>query len=277
MANKRQNGLSYGIVAVLVIIAFAIGAGAGIGGYIYVTGGSGEPSRSVDDVIEEIQAGSDEDTDAQTAAEPTTETVTEPTTDTTADTSNDVATGETVAYAIVGEQSTASFTLEEDLRGVRTTVIGTTNEVGGTINVNMENPAESSVETIVINARTLATDSDMRDRAIRSRILNSAQDEFEFILFEPTELSNFSADSVAVGETISFDITGNLTVKDITQVVTFNASVTIDSETQISGTATTQVLRSDYGLVIPDVPSVANVTDEVALAIDFVATNGAGS
>ena len=164
-----------------------------------------------------------------------------------------------------------SFTLEEDLRSVRTTVIGTTTEVGGTINVNMANPSASTIETIAVNARTLATDNDFRNRALRSDILKTAQDDFEFIIFEPISLDNFSAESASVGDTLTFDITGDLTITGVTQEVTFNASVTMDSDTQISGTATANVLYADFGLSIPSVPSVANVTDDVDLVINFVA------
>ena len=148
---------------------------------------------------------------------------------------------EPVEFAIVSAESRAAFTLQEDLRGVRTTVVGATNEVGGRILVDSVNPANSSIGTIVINARTLETDNGFRNRAIRSQILRSAQDEYEFIVFEPRQLSNFSAETVAVGETFSFDVTGDLTVVDVTRVVTFNAEVTLDSETQLSGRATVQV------------------------------------
>ena len=84
-------------------------------------------------------------------------------------------------------------------------------------------------------------------------------------------MSNFSADSIAVGETITFDVSGDLTVVDVTQAVTFVAEVTLDSDTQLSGLATVNVLHADFGLTIPDVPSVANVTDDVDLALRFVA------
>lgn len=275
MTNKRRSGMPYSLVAILVIVAFAAGAGLGIGGFIYATSGSGEASRSVEDVIAEVENNTDESTDTQAVDEPEDET--ENSDETATETGTDNTVSEPQAFSIVSEQSEASFTLEEDLRGTRTTVVGTTSEVGGTINVILENPATSSVGTIAINARTLATDNDMRNRAIRSRILNSAQDEFEFIIFEPQELSNFSAESVTVGETITFDITGDLTVKGITQSVTFNASVTVDSDSQISGSATANVLYADYGLVIPDVPSVANVTDDVDLTINFVATTAGES
>ena len=96
--------------------------------------------------------------------------------------------------------------------------------------------------------------------------MRSAQDAYEFIVFEPQELSNVSADSIAVGETITFDVSGDLTVVDVTRTVTFTVEVTLDSETQISGSAAVNVLRSNFGLTIPDVPSVANVTDDVDLS-----------
>jgi len=290
MTEKRSSGLSYGVVAIIVIIAFLAGAGVGVGGWIYVMGGSGEASRTVQEAIADIEAENDTedttasasdddtDTDAQTSAdtEENTEAGAQTADDTTDDTTteDDTASTETVEYTIVTEQSEASFTLEEDLRGVRTTVVGTTPDVGGTINVNMDNPSASSVGTIAVNARTIATDSDFRNRAIRSDILQSSQDQYEFIIFEPTSLSNFSAESVSVGDTLTFDVTGNLTITDVTREVTFNTTVTVDSDTQISGTATANVLYADYGLVIPDVPSVANVTEDVDLQITFVATAG---
>ncbi len=36
-----------------------------------------------------------------------------------------------MTYSIVKEESSAVFALEEDLRGVRTDVVGTTNELAG--------------------------------------------------------------------------------------------------------------------------------------------------
>ena len=140
--------------------------------------------------------------------------------------------------------------------------------------VDLANPSASTIGTILINARTLETDNSFRNRALRSQILRSAQDEHEFIVFQPAALVNFSADSVAVGETIRFEVTGDLTVVGVTRSVTFSAEVTLDSETQLSGSATVNLLHGDFGLVIPDVPSVANVTDDVDLTLEFVARAG---
>ena len=49
-------------------------------------------------------------------------------------------------------------------------------------------------------------------------------------------------------------------------------TVTPNSESELSGLATTTVLYPDYGLTIPEVPSVSGVEDEVRLEFEFTAT-----
>lgn len=293
MSQRNRSGLSTSTVLILLVVALAVGAGAGIFGWIWISGGSGEASLSAADALATRTAD-----DARLAAAVGTavgaainstlpdavesavanavdlavgaamDTMISEVADTVAAAQESAA---PVAFSIVAAESLASFTLEEDLRGARTTVIGATNDVAGTINVNLADPTASSIGTVIINARTLETDNSFRNRALRSQILKSAQDAYEFIVFEPRELHSFSADSIAVGETISFDVSGDLTVVAVTQAVTFTVEVTLDSDAQLSGLATVNVLHGDFGLTIPDVPSVANVTDDVDLALRFVA------
>ncbi len=289
MSSGNRSGLSTPIVLILLVIALAIGAGAGIFGWIWISGGSGEASLSAEDALATRTAEDAKLTAAVGAAVDAAisntlpeavnvavamavgaamDTMITEVVDTVVDAQE---TAEPVEFSIVAAESQATFTLEEDLRGARTTVVGATNEVAGAIHVNLADPKASAIGTIIINARTLETDNSFRNRALRSQILNSAQDAYEFIVFEPRELSNFSADSIAVGETMTFDVSGDLTVVDVTRTVTFAATVTLDSDAQISGIATVNVLHGDFGLTIPDVPSVANVTDDVNLALQFVA------
>ncbi|MCY4071526.1 MAG: YceI family protein [Chloroflexi bacterium] len=296
MSNSNRSGLSTPTILIALVVALAVGAGAGIFGWIWVSGGSGEASLSAEDALATRTAE-----DARLAAAVGTA-VGDAISNTLPDLVNaavanavDRAVGaamntmitevvdtvaaaqetvEPVEFSIIAEESQATFTLEEDLRGARTTVVGATNEVAGLITVNLADPAASSIGAIIINARTLETDNNFRNRAIRGQILKSAQDAYEFIVFEPRELHNFSADSIAVGQTITFDVSGDLTVVDVTRTVTFTAEVTLDSESQLSGLATVNVLHADFGLTIPDVPSVANITDDVDLALQFVARAG---
>ncbi len=232
---KRSVSLPVFIVSVLA--ALAVGGLGAVLGYVYFVGGSGEATRDVEAVP--IAPGAEDTSAAQT-------------------------------FTILPEESEISFKLEEDLMGARTTVIGTSNQVTGNIAVNFDDPTTSMVGPIEINLRTLATNNEFRNRAIRDQILESNQDRYEFTTFTPTAVAGLP-EAVAVGDTFTFSLTGNLPIREITREVVWEVTVTVVSETRLEGIAITQVTRSDYELVIPNVPSVANVTDEVDLKIEFVA------
>ena len=222
-----RRGLLIAVAAVAVVLA-------GGAAYIWISGGSGEPSTDV----------AAPDIETSTPAE-----------------------GGAITFEVTGE-SIASFTLQEDLRGARTTVVGSTSEVAAQLIVDPDDPSTAQLGEIVINARTFATDNSLRDRAIRSQILESASDEFEFITFVPTSVDGLPADTSLP---FTFEVTGDLTIRNITQPVTFEVVIEEASATGVVGTAKAQVLREEFGLAIPSVPSVANVTEEVDLELFFVA------
>jgi polyisoprenoid-binding protein YceI len=165
-------------------------------------------------------------------------------------------------------ESEVRFTLGELLGGVPTTVIGVTDQVAGEIAIDPENPADSKVGVILVNARTFVTDNNFRNRAINNEILET--DEFELITFTPTAITGFP-ENPAVGDVLEFQITGDLTIRDITQEITFDTSVTVVSETRLEGYASAMIARADYDLRIPNVPRVADVDEEVLVEIEFVA------
>jgi polyisoprenoid-binding protein YceI len=232
--------------------------------YIYIRGGSGTPSATISAPTLAISLP----TQAPATAAPTEAEAATETTDEVPAVSS--AASEVVVFNIAPEQSNVTFTLTEELRGQPTTVVGETDQVAGQIAVDFGNPSASQVGEIRINARTLETDNDFRNRAIRGEILQSAQDQFEFISFVPTDITGLP-DTITMGEPIIFQIVGDLTIRDITNPVTFEATVTPVSEAQLEGTAATTVQRGDYNLEIPSVSSVANVSEAVDLQIDFVA------
>ncbi|HEY7704229.1 MAG TPA: YceI family protein [Acidimicrobiia bacterium] len=173
-------------------------------------------------------------------------------------------------YAIAQGGSTATFEIDEELRGRPNRVVGSTSDVVGNIRVDTADASASSVGTIIISARTFATDSAFRDRAIRGPvILNSADDDFEFITFEPISVEGLSG-PIVEGEELDFQVTGNLTVRGATAPVTFDVTAALRNG-NIEGTAETTINRSDFGIGIPSVPSVANVSEEVLIRLDFVA------
>ncbi len=165
-------------------------------------------------------------------------------------------------------QSEARFLINEVLNGQPKTVIGVTNQVSGQLAVDPASPASTTVGVIQVNARTLTTDSEFRNRAIKNRILLT--NEHEFITFTPAQITGMPS-SAAAGDTLTFQITGDLTIIGVTRPVTFDVQVQAVSDTQITGQALGMVLYKDFGISIPEVPSVTGVEDQVRLEIDFVA------
>lgn len=180
----------------------------------------------------------------------------------------DAPAGGLTVYEIVPTESQVRFELDEDLRGSRITVVGTTDQVAGELALNLSDLAQTEVGIIRINARTLETDNSFRNRAIQNEILETGA--YEFITFTPTAVNGLPT-SAAAGDTLTFTIDGDLTVRDVTNPVTFEVEATAVSESQVVGTATTVIDREAFGLAIPSVPNVANVEEQVELYIDFTA------
>lgn len=173
-----------------------------------------------------------------------------------------------IVAQIVQEESEARFVIDEVLNDAPKTVVGVTNQIAGEIAVDPSDPTRSRVGVIQVNARGLTTDSEFRNRAIKNRILLT--DQFEYITFTPKELVGLPQ-AGAVGQSYSFQIIGNLTIRDVTREVTFDVTATPASESRLEGTASTTIRYADFGVTIPQVRQVASVADEVRLEIDFVA------
>ena len=171
-------------------------------------------------------------------------------------------------YEIQAGASRATFQLGEVLNGQPNTVVGETDQVSGQIGLSLDQPQSAQVGTILVNARTLATDDAQRNRVIMNVIL--ATDQNEFISFKPTAISGLPASS-AIGEPQNLTLTGQLTIRGVTREATFNATVTPVSATELDGTASTTVRFADWGINIPDVPFVAGVSDTAQLQLTFVA------
>ena len=175
-------------------------------------------------------------------------------------------------YEINSAQSTASFIVDEVLGGSPKTVVGTTDQVAGQIAFDLADPTQAQLGTILIDARTLATDDEGRNRALGNQILNS--DQYEYISFNPVELTGLP-DDAQVGQSFTFQVIGDLTIKDTTRPATFEVTVTPAADGTLEGTASTVIRYADWNVSIPRVPFVASVDDNVALQLDFTAVSAA--
>lgn len=177
---------------------------------------------------------------------------------------------ERVLYRISQEGSEARFLIDETLSGSEIVVVGATSNVEGDIIINFSNPMQSQLGEIAVNARTLRTDNEFRDQSLRGLILNTQQ--YEFIRFVPTEFAALTSDPVSVGDTVEFEITGDVTVRDVTRSVTFMVGVTVVSEDRIEGLAISpEIPYTDFNLSVRPPPNVSFLGETVTLELEFVA------
>ena len=179
-----------------------------------------------------------------------------------------------MSFVIDQAQSTARFEIDEVLSGNPTHVVGSTDQVVGQVRVDTDDLSTTEFSEIIINARTLETDSDRRNRAMRGPIiLDSGSDANELITFVVTTVDGLSGPAT-VGDGFDFTITGDLTIKGSTQQVSFDVTASLVDETTLEGSATTDVTRDMFEIGIPSVANVADVTNEVLIGFDFVAAAG---
>jgi polyisoprenoid-binding protein YceI len=170
-------------------------------------------------------------------------------------------------FSIYQAETQARFRIFEELNGQPTDVLGVTNQVAGEAIINLDDLSQIQLGIISVNARTLVTDQDRRNQAIRNRILQT--DAFEYITFSPNQLTGLDG-RAETGQDYAFQISGNLTIRDITQPVVFDSVVTVESGDRLRGIASTVILREAFNLIIPSVPFVANVGENVSLEIEFL-------
>lgn len=218
-----------------------------------------------------VEAPTAQPTEAPTV-EPTEEAVAEESPDSAAAEATAVPAEEAAAtgpltFVIDATRSEVRFVIDEVLRGQPTTVTGVNNDVSGEVLVDPANPAATQIGVLTIGAGTFATDNNQRNGAIRRFILQSA--DHPTITFVPTQVSGMP-DAVAVGDTLNFQVTGDLTIRDVTNPVTFDLSAVVLSASELQLSGSTQILREDYSISIPRVPFVASVEEEVILELDLV-------
>lgn len=179
----------------------------------------------------------------------------------------------TVTYQIIPGESQVTYEVGEvfiNQNNRFNTAQGITPQITGEVEVDFENPQASRVGPIEVDISQFASDSSRRDNAIRERFLESAK--FPIATFKPTSIDGLP-ESYQVGEPLSFQVSGDLTVREVTRPVTFDVTAVAQRDS-IEGDATTTLLMSDFGFGPISIAGILNTEDEVKLAFKFVARPG---
>lgn len=170
----------------------------------------------------------------------------------------------------LGEGTVARYKVEETLaRQGFVVATGETSDVSGRIVFDADGGIVAEESAIAMQAATLVTDSDRRDRYVRERTLQTAQ--YPEIVFRPASVDGLPTPLTDAQGSIDFTISGDLTIIDQTRPITWNASADFGADgTEITGLAATEFTFEDFAMDKPSVAIVLSVEDTIRLELEFV-------
>jgi polyisoprenoid-binding protein YceI len=194
-----------------------------------------------------------------------------------ADTGDQAVSGQHT-YVIVPAESKASYLVDEEffdgafakygIKAGLVDVVGSTQEIEGEFQINLDNLASPlGPNRFAVNLATLTTDQDRRDNWIRE---NGPQfNKFPLAEFIATAVEG-SPESYTQGDEVQFKLSGDLTIREVTQPVTFDVTAKLQGDT-ITGVLTTRLLMSDFGIDPPNFANTLTVQDEFGIEVSFTA------
>lgn len=178
--------------------------------------------------------------------------------------------GSATVYHIVPGESQVSYEVGEvffSQNNRYNLAIGVTTQVQGDVTLDSANPAASQIGPIQIDISQFTSDSGRRDNVIRDRWLESGA--YPMATFTPTAIEGLPA-TYTEGQEITFKVTGDLTVKQVTKPVTFDVTAKLQGGV-LTGTATTTILLSDFGVGPIEIGGMLKTEDQAKLTLAFVA------
>ncbi len=178
-----------------------------------------------------------------------------------------------VRYGVVAEGSEVRYRVREQLVGLSfpNDAVGTTSAVEGGVTFDGQGRLLPGDSRFTIDLRTLRSDEARRDNYVRRNTLET--DRYPTVTFVPTEARRLPFPHPQSGS-VPFELVGDLTVKDATRRVTWNATASFDGS-RVSVRARTAFRFGDFGLKVPRVSVVLGVEDDIKLEADLVLRRGA--
>jgi polyisoprenoid-binding protein YceI len=176
--------------------------------------------------------------------------------------------GAPLRYRVVAEQSEARYRIREQLAGFNlpNDAVGATNAIEGGIALDGQGRLVTEDSRLTVDLRKLQSDRDRRDNYVRRNTLETGR--YPLAVFVPTELRGLQFPFPPSG-TASFELIGDLTVRDVTRRVTWEATATFNG-LDVNVQAKTAFRFADFDLTIPRVSSVLSVEDNIRLETELM-------
>lgn len=174
-------------------------------------------------------------------------------------------------FQIVPAQTTASYSVFEDLiiqNKPSNDAIGTTHSVTGSFKIRTGTSPLVAGMNITVDLRTLQSDAAMRDHYIQRNTLET--DTYPYATFVSVSTQGLPS-SYSDGQTVHFQLVGNLTLHGKTNKETFDVQGKVVGNT-ITGTATSTIYMTDFGIQPPNLANIAIAQNKVVITLTFTAS-----
>lgn len=182
-------------------------------------------------------------------------------------------TGDTENSALVSlsiaPESKATYEIDENLNGKPTHVVGTTSSLSGSVMFDTVSKKITSAE-VNLDANSFKTDIDKRDENVREHVLKSEVESNKFITFKTSMIEGMT-ENAETGTVFPVKITGDLTIKGVTKSVTFSGQASVMSDNTVKVDANTTIMYGDFGVSIPNLPFLSNISKSVKLSVSIIA------
>jgi polyisoprenoid-binding protein YceI len=161
---------------------------------------------------------------------------------------------------VVTDASELGYRVKEILFGVDAEGVGRTNQITGSLTIDGTTLVSAE---FVVDVASIESDDSRRDSQFRGRIMST--DEFPeatFVLSEPIELGTEPVD----GATVETEATGDLTLRGVTNEVTFELTGRVENG-RIGVLGEIPVVFEEYGIANP---SIGGITTEDDGLLEFV-------
>jgi polyisoprenoid-binding protein YceI len=170
-------------------------------------------------------------------------------------------------YAIVPEESMARYRVQEELANIGANeAVGQTQAIAGQIAFG-EDGLPMACSRFDVDLRTLQSDEAKRDNYLYRNTLEA--ETYPLATFVLRAVDGLDA-PLAEGQETPLLLIGDLTLRDTTQLVAWQADVTLAGDA-LTGTAATEFEMADFGITAPSVPVVLSLDETVRLEIDLTA------
>jgi polyisoprenoid-binding protein YceI len=173
-------------------------------------------------------------------------------------------------FQIVPAQTTASYSVYENLvfqNKPNNDAIGSTHSVQGSFKIKTGSSPIVASMNITVDLSTLQSDAQRRDNFIKQNSLQT--DTYPNASFVSVSTQGLPS-SYTDGQTVHFQLTGNLTMHGTTNREVFDVQGKVVGNT-ITGTATSTIYMTDFGIQPPNLANIAIAQNKVVITLTFTA------